>query len=177
MKAIQTGVGEDLPDAEIVKKLCPKIIVDKKFSCPYSFSLPASPHFAALCENRNIKVDKIIESFCQLRKFYPDSILLIEGAGGIMVPISGSFLFINFIKKMKIPVILVSSPYLGAINHSLLSIYALKKEKIPISELVFSLKTLQINKIERNTIEAIVKLSKVKNVSIIPPMNFDSQKP
>ncbi|HRU00164.1 MAG TPA: dethiobiotin synthase, partial [Victivallales bacterium] len=135
---------------------------------PYTFKIPASPYFAAICENRKISINKIKNSYRRLRDLYPDSTTLIEGAGGLMVPIKINFLFIDLIRELSLPVILVASPYLGAINHTLLSLFLLKKYKVKLSMLVFSINKNELSKVEENTLETILKISKTKNYIIVP---------
>ena len=90
-----------------------------------------SPHEAANRENRKITVDSIkIPS--------TSNHLVIEMAGGLMVPINNEELLIDFIAKHKFEVILVSQYYLGSINHTLLSLHALKTRGIELSGLIFN---------------------------------------
>jgi len=85
-----------------------------------------------------------------------------------MVPIKINFLFIDLIRELSLPVILVASPYLGAINHTLLSLFLLKKYKVKLSMLVFSINKNELSKVEENTLETILKISKTKNYIIVP---------
>jgi dethiobiotin synthetase len=97
----------------------------------YRFFTPASPHFAAEAESIRIE-----EAQIQI----PDHSghLVIEGAGGLMVPLRKDFLYLDLLETWKLPVLLVVRTYLGSINHSLLSIEALKRRGIPIAGLVFN---------------------------------------
>ena len=91
-----------------------------------------SPHAAAELENIEIDIEKIK---------IPDTgneYLLIEGAGGLMVPLNKKHLVIDLIKNLEVEVILVSKNYLGSINHTLLSIEALKQRNIPIKGIVLN---------------------------------------
>jgi dethiobiotin synthetase len=97
----------------------------------YLLSQPFSPHKSAAIDGITIDPEKII---------LPETknTLIIEGAGGLMVPLNDRFLMIDLIKKLNAGVILVSQNYLGSINHTLLSIYALKQHDIPIKGIVFN---------------------------------------
>ncbi|MFI5138057.1 MAG: dethiobiotin synthase [Sphingobacteriales bacterium] len=97
----------------------------------YRLSQPFSPHKSAAIDGVNIDPEKIILPST-------NNTLIIEGAGGLMVPLNNSFLMIGLIRQLGAEVILVSQNYLGSINHTLLSIYALKKEHIPIKGIVFN---------------------------------------
>jgi dethiobiotin synthetase len=97
----------------------------------YRLSQPFSPHKSAAIDGITIDPEKIILPAT-------DNTLIIEGAGGLMVPLSGRFLMIDLIKRLNAGVILVSQHYLGSINHTLLSIYALRQNNIPIKGIIFN---------------------------------------
>lgn len=97
----------------------------------YQLTQPFSPHKSAALDGITIDPEKFI---------LPETsnTLIIEGAGGLMVPLNDQFLMIDLIKKLKAEVILVSQNYLGSINHTLLSIYTLKQHNIPIKGIIFN---------------------------------------
>lgn len=97
----------------------------------YRLKVPASPHHSAALEQIEIKEDEI-----QLPK--TNNKLIVEGAGGLFVPLNKNFLIIDLIQALRIPVILISKNYLGSINHTLLSIFALQQKNIPIAGIVFN---------------------------------------
>lgn len=97
----------------------------------YRVSSPLSPHAAAEKDRIVIDLDNIVSP-------NTNNTLIIEGAGGILVPLNSKALVIDLIEKLKAEVILVSRNYLGSINHTLLSIAALKSRNIPITGIVFN---------------------------------------
>lgn len=97
----------------------------------YRLTKQMSPHAAA--EADGIKID--IET---LTLPITSNSLIIEGAGGLMVPLNDKSLVIDLIQKLKAEVILISKNYLGSINHTLLSVEALKKRNIPIAGIIFN---------------------------------------
>ncbi len=103
---------------------------------PYSFKLAASPHLAARCERKTINTGKIKKSFAALSKLY--DLVIVEGTGGLLVPVGGKGLLIDIVKDLAIPTLLVARNRIGAINHTLLSIEALKARRIPIIGIVFN---------------------------------------
>ncbi len=103
---------------------------------PYSFKFAASPHLAANLERKPINEEKIKKAFLELSRRY--DFVIVEGTGGILVPISRKSLLIVIVEALRLPVILVVHNRLGAINHTLLSIEALKKRGIPIIGVVFN---------------------------------------
>ena len=102
----------------------------------YKLALPASPHIAARQEGLSIDLDRIAGDFRQFHA-QPD-ILVIEGAGGLFVPLNEKEFVIDLIKKLEGPVILVSRNYLGSINHSLMTAALCKSHKIPVAGWIFN---------------------------------------
>ena len=103
---------------------------------PEIFSYPASPHLAARLDGRALDLDKIRTSTQELATQY--EIVLVEGAGGLMVPLTENLLTIDYIRQQGYPVILVTSGRLGSINHTLLSFSALKQYGISLYSLIFN---------------------------------------
>lgn len=99
----------------------------------YYLKMPASPHIAAPAENKRIAIREIIAHLPQTKNQ-----LIIEGAGGLMVPLNEKELILTLIKRLKARVIIVSKNELGSINHSLLTAAVLKKEKINVAGWIFT---------------------------------------
>jgi dethiobiotin synthetase len=97
----------------------------------YRLTQPFSPHKSAAIDGITIDLEKISLPSTE-------NTLIIEGAGGLMVPLNRQFLMLDLVKQLGAEVILVSQNYLGSINHTLLSIYLLKKENIPIKGIIFN---------------------------------------
>ncbi len=126
-KPIETGVTDRAPDATILLEACQK--VNKNFIAltvqditAYTFPLPAAP-FCADTDN-TINLQHIIDKHEELSKLC--DILLVEGAGGLMVPITKEYMMINLIKELEAKTLLVTPSKLGCINDTVLSILALK---------------------------------------------------
>ncbi|MBM3631904.1 MAG: dethiobiotin synthase [Alphaproteobacteria bacterium] len=118
-KPIQTGT-KDGSDSVEVYKLSKTTIYPEN----YVYKEPLSPHLAAKIENDIIDIEKII--------LPPSPNLIIEGAGGVLVPINDTLLMIDLIKTLGVPVIIVTRTTLGTINHTLLSLEALRSRNIPV---------------------------------------------
>ena len=99
----------------------------------YRLKMPASPHLSAPAEEKKIKIKEIIAHLPKTKNQ-----LIIEGAGGLMVPLNQKEMILNLIKKLKAKVIIVSKNELGSINHSLLTAAVLKKEKINVLGWIFT---------------------------------------
>lgn len=105
-------------------------------TAPVVFSYPASPHLAAKIDNRVIDYAKIDESIAILSERY--ELLFIEGAGGLHVPLDEKRTTIDYIYEKGFRVILATSGKLGSINHTILSLEALKARGIEVSMVVYN---------------------------------------
>lgn len=128
-KPIQAG---DLEHADSLKvKDLISNSTTKIHSEAYRLNQPMSPHAAAKLDNITIDLDKLTLPKTQNN-------LIIEGAGGLMVPLNEKELVIDLIKKLDVEVILVSQNYLGSINHTLLSLESLKIRKLKVKGIIFN---------------------------------------
>ena len=105
-------------------------------TCPYLFRFPASPHLAAELENAQIDPKYITD--CTARLLEKFDIVLLEGAGGINVPIHRNYLIADYVQEHRYPTIVVTSGRLGSINHTLLTLEAMASRNIPVVGLVFN---------------------------------------
>lgn len=119
-KPIQTGIEDEI-DSKMIKQLSPSTAIIQE---TYALPKPLSPHLSARFANKSIDLKQI-----QLPE-NPD--VIIEGAGGLMVPLNQKFLMIDLIAQLKTPLLLVASSKLGTINHTLLSLSILRHYQIPI---------------------------------------------
>jgi len=97
----------------------------------YELQMPASPHTSAAAEGVEIRLENII------RPQSPKP-LVIEGAGGVLVPLNRQHFVIDIALRLAVPVVLVSNLYLGSINHTLLSYEALKARRVPVLGIIFN---------------------------------------
>jgi dethiobiotin synthetase len=97
----------------------------------YFLQIPASPHAAARAEGIDIDINDFT---------IPDGPrpLVIEGAGGIMVPINDSLLMIDLVKRTEAEIVVVSNHYLGSINHTLLTAEAINRRCLPVKGIIFN---------------------------------------
>lgn len=122
-KPIQSGLEEET-DSEAVARLAGVPVHPEA----YRLVTPASPHRAAEIDGVNIDIDMLTP---------PPGDLIIEGAGGALVPVTRTTLYADLFATWQIPVIVCARTSLGTINHSLLTIEALKSRGVPIHGLVF----------------------------------------
>ena len=130
-KPIETGVSTFPHDASLLLKVCQKVNKNFKDLDPeditaYTFPLPAAPFCADI--HQEIVIEKIIKKYHELSQLC--DILLVEGAGGLLVPVTKDFMMIDLAKKLEAKVLLVTPSRLGCINDTLLSMEALKSHNI-----------------------------------------------
>lgn len=138
-KLVQTGNIGISKDITLHRKLMgiPFTKEDKqKITMPEIFSYPASPHLAAQLDKRHIDFEKISQATAQLSQCY--DAVLIEGAGGLMVPLTEDYLIIDYIAEMDYPLLFVTSGKLGSINHTLLSLEVIAKRKINLHTVIYN---------------------------------------
>jgi dethiobiotin synthetase len=101
----------------------------------YKLKLAASPHIAARKENIQIDLNRIVDDFKQMDPSRP---LIIEGAGGLMVPLNESKFVADLVKQLDARLILVSRNYLGSINHSLMTATCCRSYGLDVAGWVFN---------------------------------------
>lgn len=141
-KPVQAGGGahSDQKQVQMLTNMPPEREIPER----YKLLLPASPHWAAREENKEIELASIHQQFLQivagLEKKHPGEkvYLIIEGAGGLLVPLNNNELVADLIRQLNIPVLLVSRHYLGSINHSLLTASYCKQNNIALKGWIFN---------------------------------------
>ena len=103
---------------------------------PYTFKFPSSPHLGSSLEKKKINIEKIKVSFKSLTKAF--DFVIVEGVGGALVPLNKKKLVIDLAKELNLAALIVVGNKLGAINHTLLTIEALRARKIKIIGIVFN---------------------------------------
>ncbi len=138
-KFIQTGNVGCSEDIEVHRQIMGIGMTEEDhemITAPEIFSYPCSPDLASKIDNRAIDFGKIERATEVLESRY--DVVLIEGAGGIMVPLEGEYLTIDYIRDHHLPTIVVTNGQLGSINHTLLTLYAIKQYGIDLSEVVYN---------------------------------------
>lgn len=138
MKPVQTGceqrAGEWIaPDPEFVARAT-GVNGDPDLVCPYRFPLPASPHLAAAEAGTHIELDPILAAYRRLQTDH--DALVVEGAGGVMVPLNKTTLMLDAMKAINLPVVIVARAGLGTLNHTLLTVRAIRDAKLECAGLV-----------------------------------------
>ena len=124
-KPVQAGFPRD---ADTIKSLIPNCTIHPE---SYLLNTPASPHAAAKIDGIEISLEKML-----LPK--TNNSLIIEGAGGCLVPLNDKDFVIDIAQKFNSPIILVANLYLGSINHTLLTVELLRQRKLSVAGIIFN---------------------------------------
>ena len=104
---------------------------------PWRFRAPLSPDMAARLEGRTVDVDAVV-GFCRERIAATEGVVVIEGVGGVMVPLDDRRTVLDWITALDVPAVLVSGSYLGAISHTLCALDVLVRRRVSVAAVVVS---------------------------------------
>jgi dethiobiotin synthetase len=170
MKPVETGVVKGQPsDAGRLTRTA-QVSDSLDLVRPYAFRLPVAPLDAARAERRTIKIPTIARVYRQLQAQH--DLLLIEGVGGVYVPVTAKMDVLDLIEKLKAPVLVVGRVGLGGVNHAMLTLTALRKRKVSILALVLNqtcpAKTAVASLQERSTVELLREFAGVPVIGPLP---------
>ena len=136
-KPVQSGCdGGHAPDLEYVRQFFDASSFDVNDMVPYRLAPACSPHLAARLSGMEISLDVISQSFEHLS--FGSAFVVAEGAGGVLTPISDELTMIDVMQALALPVILVTSPRLGTLNHTHLSLGCLRLLGLSVAAVVFN---------------------------------------
>ncbi len=150
------------PDLALVRGLSG--ISENNLFNDYSFKFASSPHLAAELERKKVDMDVIKDHYNKLSKKF--DYVLIEGAGGLLVPLTRSYTVLDLIDDLKVPVLVVSRAGLGTINHTSLTVSALKARNIKIIGIIMNY--FKGGKIEDDNKKIIEQLNSVPIIGAVP---------
>lgn len=132
-KPIQTGIEQD-DDTATVRTLGGASI-DEIYDEGIRLHRPVSPHLAARWANRQIRIADI-KGFVNDENATKQTSWIVEGAGGLLVPLNGDELMVDLIAALAVPVVIAARSGLGTINHTLLTLEGLRQRSLPIAGVV-----------------------------------------
>lgn len=138
-KFIQTGNVGMSEDIEAHRRIMGTGMLPEDLdhtTAPVIFSYPASAQLAARIDGREIDLAVIDRATERLKSLY--DIVLVEGAGGLAVPITDTFMAIDYVQTRNLPVILVTNGVLGSINHTVLSLEAIRSRGIELAAVLYN---------------------------------------
>ncbi len=167
-KLVQTG-AEEPEDLLIHRRLMgeppdpPELL---SLTCPYLFSYPAAPELAARLEGKEIDLLYLKRCVEELERRY--EIVLVEGAGGLLVPLTREDTMLDFLSLILCPVVVVSAARLGTINHSLLTIKALRQRSLFVAGLVYNKYFVTDEFLAKENLADIKHFGELENVLCLP---------
>ncbi|MEG8023644.1 dethiobiotin synthase [Sphingomonas aurantiaca] len=157
-KPVQAGLADGSDAASVVTLGVP---ADRVLPEAYRLTTPCSPHLAAEIDGVTIEPDRLVLPEV-------DGALVVEGAGGVMVPVTRDLIFADLFARWGKPVVLVARTGLGTINHSLLSIEALRSRGVPILGIAFVGDAIEDSEA---TIAALGKVRRLGRLPRLDPLN------
>ena len=134
---------------------------------PFFYTIPASPYMASkILKIKPPDIKLALKKFNYLKKKY--NFIVIEGIGGIMVPLNQKYNLIDFIKLTRLSVVIVTTPQIGTLNHTLLTVEMCKNYDIPIDGIIFNKMPKKPSVVEQATPTFIEKLTNIPVLGIIP---------
>lgn len=176
MKPVHTGCktinGRLIPEDSLLLSKAAAVDDPIELITPYMFREPVAPYTAAKKTNTVIDMGRIIKSFNTLCKRH--DFMVVEGIGGIMVPLTKDVYVADLIKKLCLPAIIVTRPDLGTINHTMLTINCMKDKKIPITGIVINYsRKIRATLAEKSCPETLERLSGIPVIGVIPYISVD----
>ena len=174
MKPIEAGVSQSLRTQSDGARLRRVSGISDPITevCPYIFRLPVAPLSAARGERRVVRVMTILRAFRTLRQKH--TLMVVEGVGGVYVPITQLLNVSDIIYRMKLPAIVVGQAGLGGINHALLTLQALRRRQIPIVALVLNQRHPVQTKTARTQEQSTASLlRRLAGVPVIGPLPYN----
>jgi len=136
MKPVETGVGASGPQDALALRAAADDADPLDDVCPQRFALPAAPTVAAAAEGRRVDLEAIDAAFARLMARH--ALLVVEGAGGLLVPVADGLSMADLAARLALPLVIVARAALGTINHTRLTLEAARSRDLPIAGVVVS---------------------------------------
>jgi dethiobiotin synthetase len=169
MKPVQTGTIISGPtDLEFVQNL---IGHDSHIdhSCPYTFPDPVAPLVASMLSGERIDIKRIKDSYSKLSE--QNETVIVEGAGGLFVPILEDYFMSDLALELNIPILIVTRPNLGTLNHTLLTLESAKRKGLEVAGIVISNYPWDPGIPEQTNPELLLSMTGVNILGILPHDN------
>jgi dethiobiotin synthetase len=175
MKPIETGVENPIslgPDATLLRWAAEATDVEDHVS-PYRFPKPLAPCQAATAAKAQIDTDKILTSFQAIRD--GKEVMIVEGAGGLMVPIRGGYIMADLARQMGLPLLVVTHPRLGTLNHTLLTTFAARAMDLELSGLIINEMPDNPDEAEQAAPHLLSSLASADLLGVLPKVSGSEQ--
>jgi dethiobiotin synthetase len=141
--------------------------------CPYPLEMPAAPSVAAEAEGVIIELDRIVKIYLNLVARH--QLTLVEGAGGLLVPLTETADYTHLIRRLGIPILVVARASLGTINHTLLTVHWMRHLKLPILGVVINNPVGPLTAAEEANLKALLRRLDVPLLGYLPYLPDGSQ--
>lgn len=175
MKPIETGVGVQGPLDAIALVDAAGVDDPMELVCPQRFELPAAPSVAAAREDRSVDLFAIRRAFLALRERH--AFLLVEGAGGLLVPIARDYAMADLMAELQLPILVVARGALGTVNHTLLTLEAIERRRLPLAGVVISHGPRPISRADEENLVALRQQLGARLLGEIPPLPPEASVP
>ena len=171
MKPVQTGgipAGNQIlaEDVQFYRRVTSLPVTPAEIN-PYCLIPAVSPHIAARLSGTTIDLDEIEQAYCRLASRH--EVVLVEGAGGICVPINDSFIFADLAKRLNLPLLVVARPDLGTINHTVLTVRYAQQCGLKVTGIIINgYRAETATMAEKTNPEVIQALTGIPILGIIP---------
>ena len=168
-KPVATGAEEGSDSLEVASLVGPEVRIVEE--C-YRFGPPLSPHLAARLAGVEIEPERIVSAYRRHREASGNGLLVVEGIGGLLVPMTECGYFVaDLLQAMDLPCLVVSSSQLGTINHTLLTLEALRSRGLHLAGVVLN---GPVNLENRRAIERFGRTSVVAELEPLNPLSRES---
>jgi dethiobiotin synthetase len=175
MKPIETGVvnREELGADATLLKWAAGSKDDAELISPYRFSQPVAPCQAATSAKEPIDTDKICKAFQILRQ--GKDIVLVEGAGGLMVPIRGGYIMADLARQLALPLLVITHPRLGTLNHTLLTTFAARAMELELCGYMINQMPENPDEAEKEAPHLLSSLASADLLGVLPEVTGSDQ--
>ncbi len=176
MKPVETGVEDPAllgPDASLLQWAAGDASSPERIS-PYRFRAPLAPAQAAKREGVRIEPAALVEAVQQ--RSNGCDFLIVEGAGGLMVPINGGFLIADLVRALELPLLIVTRPQLGTINHTLLTVMAARTMEMPVTGFVINGMPARPDAAEAEAPHALSSLASSDLLAVLPRIEGEERR-
>lgn len=168
MKPIETGVGTQGPLDAIALAEAAGVDDALDLVCPLRLALPAAPDVAAAAERRVLDLHAVHDAFERLRARHER--LVVEGAGGLLVPITEGYAMADLARELGLPLLVVARGALGTVNHTRLTLEAAEARGLPVAGVVISHGPVPLASADVANLDALRRLLGTRLVGELPPL-------
>jgi dethiobiotin synthetase len=168
MKPIETGVGAQGPLDAIALAEAAGVDDPIDVVCPVRLELPAAPDVAAAAEERAIDLGAVREAFAALRARH--ELLIVEGAGGLLVPIAEGYSMAELARELGLPLLVVARGRLGTVNHTRLTLEVAESRGLPVAGVVVSYGPTPLSSADVANLGALRRLLGPRLLGELPPL-------